>query len=73
MSRSLFDEIDTDFDDERVVNETDRELFMQMLDNSKIKYTESENEDFEDIVSFRNGVGIAFDEDGQLLQIIKEV
>lgn len=52
---------------------TDRELMLDILDNAKIKYTETEDLDFEDIILTKNGVGFVFNEEGGLVKIIKEL
>jgi len=73
MGGSMFD----DFDDENDYEISDestshKEQIQQILDESKMKYIETETEEFEDVLRLKNGVLFAFDEDGGLIGVGKE-
>lgn len=75
MSRNGFDDFDVNYDDdeEKGIEATHRDLLMQILDEAKMKYIETDNEEFEDILQLKNGIGFIFDEEGSLIGTVKEL
>lgn len=66
----LFD----DYEDEEKEIETEEtishlERIQQILEESNIDYTESDDSDYDNILTTKNGIAFLFDEDGNLADI----
>jgi hypothetical protein len=72
---NLFDDFaeNDNYDSDENEKDVDRDVIEKILKKAKIKFTETSDGDFDDILRLKNGIGIVFDNYGSLLCIVKEL